>query len=188
MHTVLRRLAASAIIAASVALAPRPATAQSRPAAPPCATDSDYQRLAFWVGDWEVLDSTGAHYATQRVHAVIDGCAITAEWTGRVGDRGISLSAFDRRTAEWRQVYVSNQVPVPLSVMLRRSDPSYAGPGIRFVPLVEPTAGGGSQTRVTVLPTGDHRVMELFETTRDGGKTWQVVFKAEHRPLRATEP
>ena len=33
----------------------------------PCAADSSYQRLAFWVGDWEVVDSTGAHYATQRV-------------------------------------------------------------------------------------------------------------------------
>jgi hypothetical protein len=33
----------------------------------PCTADSGYQRLAFWVGDWDVFDSTGALYATQRV-------------------------------------------------------------------------------------------------------------------------
>ena len=87
-------------------------TSQVPSAASPCAADSNYQRLAFWVGDWEVTDSTGAHYASQRVRTVVDACAITAEWTGRVGDKGLNMSAFDEKTGEWRQVYVSNQVPV----------------------------------------------------------------------------
>jgi hypothetical protein len=183
MHRSIGWLAAIATAASVASTASRgDRTAHPRAAAPPpCATDSNYQRLAFWVGDWEVLDSTGAHYATQRVHAVIDACAITAEWAGGVGDRGISLSAFDARTAEWRQVYVSNQVPVPLSVTLRRSDPSYGGPGLRFIPLVDAPAGS-SETRVTIMPASDHRVMELFESSRDGGKTWRLVFRAEHRP------
>ena len=55
---------------------PRTATA------PACSADSNYQRLAFWVGDWAVYDSTGKRYATQRVRAVVDACAITADWTG----------------------------------------------------------------------------------------------------------
>src|SRR4029079_9839234 len=79
--------------------------------ATPCVSDSGYQRLAFWVGDWDVFDSTGAHYATQRVSAVIDECAITAEWASSGGNKGMGLSAFDVKTHEWKQVYVSNQVP-----------------------------------------------------------------------------
>jgi len=154
-------------------------------AVPTCATDSNYQRLAFWVGDWEVVDSNGTHYATQRVRAVIDGCAFTAEWTGRVGDKGLNLSSFDGRTGEWRQVYVSNQVPAPLGVAIRRSDPTYGGPGIRFISLIEPPAGELARSRVTIMPLADHRAMQLFEDSKDGGKTWQVVFKAEHRPRNA---
>ena len=46
------------------------------------------------------------------------------------------------------------QVPFRSGVNLRTSDPSYTGPGIRFIPL---------------LPLAD------------GGNTWQVVFKGEHR-------
>jgi hypothetical protein len=161
----------------------RPRTA----AAPACTTDANYQRLAFWVGDWEVVDSSGAHYATQRVRAVIDACAITAEWTGRVGDRGMNLSSFDGPTGEWRQMYVSNQVPAPLGVQLRRSDPTYGGPGVRFIPLLGPPAAELSRSRVTIMPLSDHRAMQLFEDSKDGGKTWHVIFKAEHRQ-RTAEP
>src|SRR3954470_22267591 len=105
MSQVLLCVAAIGATAAS-------ASARGTTAPPPaCSTDADYQRLAFWVGDWEVVDSTGTHYANQRVSAVLDACAITAEWTGRVGDKGLNLSAFDGKTHEWRQVYASNQVP-----------------------------------------------------------------------------
>ena len=147
----------------------------------PCTADSSYQRLAFWIGDWDVYDSTGAHYATQRVRAVIDECAITAEWTSSGGNKGMGLSAFDLKTRAWKQVYVSNQVPFRSGVTLRTSDPSYTGPGIRFIPLLGPTAGNPVQTRVTIMPLTGRRALQEFEDSRDGGKTWQVVFKGEHR-------
>jgi hypothetical protein len=147
----------------------------------PCTADSSYQRLAFWVGDWDVFDSTGAHYATQRVRPVIDECAITAEWESGGGNKGMGLSAFDLKTHEWKQVYVSNQVPFRSGVTLRTSDPSYTGPGIRFIELSDPAAAKLAQSRVTIMPLSGHRALQEFEDSKDGGKTWQVVFKAEHR-------
>jgi hypothetical protein len=176
-------------VAASVATAPLHQTAArgTRTTASPCTADSTYQRLVFWVGDWDVVDSTGAHYATQRVRAVVDGCAITAEWTGGGGNKGLSLSGFDARAGEWRQIYVSNQVPFPSGVPVRKSDPSYSGPGIRFIPLLDP-AGSLARSRVTIMPLSDHRAMQLFEDSSDGGRTWHTIFKAEHRPQRTTEP
>jgi hypothetical protein len=178
-------------VVASVASAPfhRNEAKQPRTAvASPCSADSNYQRLAFWVGNWDVVDSTGAHYATQRVRAVLDDCAITAEWTGRAGNKGLGLSAFDMRTGEWRQVYVSNQVPSPSGVTVRKSDQSYSGPGVRFIQLVDPAAGILARSRVTIMPLDDHRAMQLFEDSSDGGKTWHTQFKAEHRLQRTGEP
>jgi hypothetical protein len=157
-------------------------------AAPPCAADSNFQRLAFWIGDWEVVDSTGAHYATQRVRAVLDACAITAEWASGGGYKGMGVFAFDVRTGEWRQMYVSNQVPSPSGVELRKSDRSYHGPGVRFVRLLDSTAGELARSRVTIMPLSDHRAMQLFEDSSDGGTTWRTVFKAEHRLQRTTAP
>jgi pyruvate/2-oxoglutarate dehydrogenase complex dihydrolipoamide acyltransferase (E2) component len=180
----------AAAMAASAAAAPlrRDAAEAPRTAAPsPCAADSNFQRLAFWVGDWEVVDSIGAHYATQRVRAVLEACAITAEWASGGGYKGMALFAFDVRTAEWRQMYAANQVPSPSGVELRKSDSSYPGPGVRFI-LLDPTAGEPKRSRVTIMPMSDHRAMQLFEDSSDGGKTWHTVFKAEHRPQKTVEP
>src|SRR3954454_5935410 len=156
------------------------AVAQTAPASP-CVADSSYQRLAFWVGDWDVFDSTGAHYATQRVSAVIDECAITAEWASGGGNRGLGLSAFDVKTHQWKQVYVSNQVPFRSGVTIRTSDPLYTGPGIRFISVPDPGAQSLAQNRVTVMPLSGQRALQEFEDSLDGGKTWKIVFKAEHR-------
>jgi hypothetical protein len=147
----------------------------------PCTADSSYQRLAFWIGDWDVYDSTGARYATQRVHPVIDECAITTEWTSGGGNKGLGLFAFDLKTRQWKQVYVSNQVPFRSGVTLRTSDPSYTGPGIRFISLLAPAAGDSVQARVTIMPLSGPRVLQQFEESRDRGQTWKVVFKGEHR-------
>lgn len=176
-------LGAIAVAASLASRGPRHNGPERPRAAPPspCAADSSYQRLAFWVGDWEVTDSTGAHYATQRVRAVVDSCAITAEWTGRVGDKGLSLSAFDVRTGEWKQVYVSNQLPYRSGVPVRHSDSTYRGPGIRFIPLLDPASADLTRSRVTIMPVSDGRAMQLFEDSPDGGTTWKTVFRAEHR-------
>lgn len=183
MKTYFGWLGAIALVA-SAASAPvhHKETDRSPASAPsPCAADSNYQRLAFWVGDWDVYDSTGAHYAVQRVHPVVDACAFTAEWTGRVGDKGLAMFAFDGKAREWRQIYVSNQIPYPSGVTLRKSDPSYNGPGIRLIQLIDPPAGNLARTRVTIMPLGNNRAMQQFEDSKDGGNTWHVEFKGEHR-------
>lgn len=185
MNTYARRLGPMTI-AASLTLAPLHHTgvlfAQTATTSR-CAADSNFQRLAFWVGDWEVLDSAGNHYANQRVRAVVDQCAITAEWTGRVGDKGLNVSAYDVSSRDWKQVYVGNQVPSPLGVQLRKSDPSYDGPGIRFISLLDPPPANLKRSRVTLLPVSAGRVQQLFEDSSDGGATWHTLFKAEFRRL-----
>jgi hypothetical protein len=160
--------------------APSPRHARGLAAALPCSADSGYRRLAFWVGDWTVFDSTGKRYASQRVRDAVDQCALTVEWTGTVGDKGLSVFGYDARSASWKQMYVSNQLPRPSGVILRQSDPEYAGPGVRFVAVVTPPPGA-SRARVTIMPLPGSGVMQLFEESRDDGKSWTTVFKGEHR-------
>ena len=173
-------LAVSVNLLSAPAHSPQRDPAQSS-AMSPCTADSSYQRLAFWVGDWDVFDSTGTHYATQTVRAVIDECAITADWASGGGNKGLGLSAFDMNSRQWKQIYVSNQVPFRSGVTVRISDASYTGPGIRFISLPDPNAKNLTQSRVTIMPLSGHRAMQEFEDSKDGGKTWTVVFKAEHR-------
>lgn len=182
-NTYVNRLGLIAMIASLVsASTQKKEHLQSQTAvAPACSTDSNYQRMAFWIGDWDVLDSAGTPYATQNVHPVVDGCAITAEWTGRAGNKGFSVSAFDGRKREWKQVYMSNQIPSPTAVLIRHSDSTYHGPGVRFIPTLDAAAGEVARSRVTILPLPDHRALQLFEESADSGRTWHTLFKAEHR-------
>lgn len=184
MNMSLGRLGAITLTA-SLVFAPLHSSKAQQPS--PCAKNSNYQRLAFWVGDWDVVDSLGAHYATERVRPVVDGCAFTAEWAGKAGDKGLSTFAFDKPSGEWRQLYVSNEV-FPTGAIVRKSDPSYNGPGLRFIALVDPPAGSLSRSRITIMPMSNGRTMQLFEDSSDGGKTWHTLFKAEHRPLPGSKP
>ena len=174
-------------IAGAVAGGDRPIAASRDPRntadAAPCAADSGYRRLAFWVGDWTVFDSTGKRYAGQRVRDAVDQCALTVEWTGTVGDKGLSVFGFDAHSNTWKQIYVSNQVPRPTGVILRQSDPDYDGPGVRFISVITPPPGA-ARSRVTIMPLPGSGVMQLFEDSRDDGRTWRTVFKGEHRPAQ----
>src|SRR5690348_4551735 len=123
----LRMLGAPVVAVAVLALTHRNAVAAVH-APPACAADSNFQRIAFWVGDWDVFDSAGTRYASQRIRPIVDACAFTVEWTGPIGDKGMSITAYDPRTRDWKQVYVSNQVPAAAGVSMRKSDPSYDGP------------------------------------------------------------
>jgi hypothetical protein len=97
-----RHIGLLGVLVVALSLLATPSHSQAKPAqnatTSPCLADSSYQRLAFWVGDWDVYDSTGAKYATQRVRTVIDECAITAEWASGGGNKGLGLSAFDLKT------------------------------------------------------------------------------------------
>ena len=184
---VAARIVVVVSIAGAAAIVDRP-TATSRDArgagvTAACGADSGYRRLAFWVGDWTVFDSTGKRYAAQRVRDAVDQCALTVEWTGIVGDKGLSVFGFDARANSWKQMYVSNQVPRPSGVILRQSDPDYAGPGVRFITVITPSPGA-TRTRVTIMPVQGIGVMQLFEDSHDDGKTWTTVFKGEHRPAQ----
>ena len=152
-----------------------------RPPAP-CSADSSFRRLSFWVGDWTVYDSTGKQYASQRVRDILDQCAITAEWASGGGNKGLGIFAYDVRSGGWRQMYVSNQTPQPSGIVLRQSDPTYTGPGVRFVAM-DPPRAGAVRSRITIAPSPGG-VTELFEDSRDDGQTWITVFKAEHRPAQ----
>jgi len=148
-------------------------------AAAPCATPLR-RSLDFWVGDWAIYEG-GRRVATQRVHRAVDGCALTAEWSGSEGDRGLGVFYFDDGDRSARQLWLANQVPAPSAPMMRRLSPTYRGPGVRYES--EPVSAA-RRDRLTLTPLTGGRARQVVEASADGGRTWRVVLDAEHRPLR----
>lgn len=140
-------------------------------AAPPCQAP-EYRQFDFWVGEWEVRTPAGAVAGTNRIEAVLGGCALQEHWVGSKGGSGTSLNYWRASDSTWHQLWVDsggNQLELTGSFrdgkMVLESGP--AGPS---------GTGAGTRERITWIPLPEGRVRQLWEHTVDGGATWTVQF------------
>lgn len=93
-----------------------PAAAQPSDDAAPACTTPEARQFDFWIGDWNIRNQhrnpgapedptwfdTGA--ATDRVYAILDGCAVVEHWMGRLSFAtiyGFSVRAYDPEKEKW---------------------------------------------------------------------------------------
>ena len=62
--------------------------------------------LDFWLGQWDVSQD-GQLVGTTTIETTLDGCAIFEHWRDAAGGKGTSLFYYDRGTARWKQVWVT---------------------------------------------------------------------------------
>ena len=87
-------------------LAPALAVGQQQPPKPAC-TAAQFRSFDFWVGEWEVTDTTGRVIATSSIASQAGGCAITEHWQPRGGfPDGVSISWLDPADQRWHQQWV----------------------------------------------------------------------------------
>ena len=73
-----------------------------------CDSLAGFDEFDFWVGEWEVFDSTGTTKVGQSSIEIIEsGCMIMENWTSADKITGTGLNYFNPVTREWRQVWVS---------------------------------------------------------------------------------
>jgi hypothetical protein len=156
------------------------AFAQTTPPTPvPCDQNATYHKLDFWLGDWDVFDlKSGAKDVVNRIEKTLKGCAIIENWTEAVdGSEGKSLFYVQRATGQWKQVWVEDS-----GGMKEKSlQDSYTGEGVRFQGEIPHKSGGSHLDQTTLIPLSGGRVRQTIEISRDGGKTWEVVYDAEYR-------
>ncbi|HEY2818658.1 MAG TPA: hypothetical protein VGK44_16185 [Casimicrobiaceae bacterium] len=138
---------------------------------PPSCSASEYRQFDFWQGDWDVRDPNGKIVGRNRVIAIQGGCALQENWSGSGGISGTSLNIFDNDRKRWHQTWVDS------SGGLLQLDGSLVDGAM--VLRGETTSGTPPKTtlqRITWNLQGDGRVRQLWESSGDGGKTWDVVF------------
>jgi hypothetical protein len=130
---------------------------------------AEYRQFEFWVGDWDVT-AEGKAAGTNLVTLEEDGCLIHEHWAGSRGGTGQSFNFYDRTDSRWHQVWVDNQGNV--LVLAGR----WADGRLRFAGTAPGPGGAPQPQRLSFTPNADGTVRQLWETTADGGKSWQVVF------------
>lgn len=150
--------------------------AQNPPARPSCAAP-EYRQFDFWVGDWIVENpANGQRQGTNLITRDFSGCVVTEHWEGAGGSHGSSFNLFDRQRAVWHQTWVDDSGTLLLldgrlvdSSMVLQSQPTAMPNGSRTI------------NRITWTPMEGGRVRQHWETSADGGATWQTAFLGIYR-------
>lgn len=151
-----------------------------RPQMPPCSSRPVFGWLDFWVGEWRVLVGD-QQVGTNRISKVLDGCAITEEWTDARGGTGRSLFYVSPDTGLWRQVWVTNTALAPGGVKEKQLVARYPDGGVRLQGEIV-TGGEVVLDRTTLRPLPGGRVRQTIERSNDGGATWIAGFDAVYVP------
>jgi hypothetical protein len=139
------------------------------PGPKPCA-DPEYRQFDFWIGEWTVEQPDGKVAGSNRIERVAGDCGLQETWTSATGGSGRSLNTYSPQDGKWHQVWLgSGGLWMHLTGSLRD----------RSMVLEGQTVGREKEVirqRVTWTPQADGRVRQLWEQSKDDGKTWTVAF------------
>ena len=150
--------------------APSPAAASPSPVAPPCRAP-EYRQFDFWLGDWDVLDPSGKLVGTNSITREYDGCVLQEHWEARGPQKqtGSSFNTYHAAAGKWHQTWVDSTGGFLLL------DGGLDG---ESMVLTGEMLGrrGLLQHRIRFTPMPGGRVRQFWESSPDGGKTWNVAF------------
>ncbi len=146
----------------------------------PCAETPGFDRLDFWVGEWDVV-ADGTRVGTNRIAKVLNGCAITEEWTAASGGEGRSLFYYLPRSDEWKQVWVTGAATRTGGVKEKSLVAVLPDGSLRFEGVVPDASGRLWTDRTTLTPLEGGRVRQHIEISADGVE-WQTTFDAVYVP------
>ena len=135
-----------------------------------CCAD-EFRQFDFWVGSWEVYDSTEALLGTNIIDVIQDSCVLRENWTSaRSAYTGTSYNFYDQASGTWIQTWIDNQGGslqlqggMVRSGMRMSSSPSRDDRGRNVI------------NRITWTPLPDGTVRQHWQTKADDGP-WTTLF------------
>jgi len=135
----------------------------------------------FWIGDWDVFGPQGKQAGRNTITSMFDGQTggmLHEHWHGNGGVEGRSINAYDEARGVWHQTWMDSAGGVLL-----------LDGGLRDGAMVlEGQAPSGEDLTVVDLQritwTRDDEgaeVRQVWESSADDGKTWQVAFDGRYR-------
>ncbi|MFA6984790.1 MAG: hypothetical protein WC213_01105 [Arenimonas sp.] len=149
------------------------------PPAPGSCAGTAHRQFDFWLGEWVVTGKAGKIAGHSRIEAILGACVIAEHWSSASGKGdGKSFNLYNRQSGQWEQFWVDGQ-----GTRLLLSGGLVDGRMVLSGRQLKPDAATGlvQQERISWTPNGDGSVRQLWESSRDGGKTWAVVFDGMYR-------
>ncbi len=163
----MRRTILLAVVSALFSAPPAPTAAQERA----CSVE-EYRHFDFWQGRWVVRAANGALAGHNTISPILAQCALREHYTTPSGYEGESLNVYDISRDVWHQTWVDN------AGLLLQLEGGYRGDVMVMHGETQDTAGNVTLNRITWsrVDRGRDRVRQLWESSTDGGDTWNVGF------------
>lgn len=154
----------------------QPASAQNAPPAPAC-DSAVHGQFDFWLGEWDVDGGQDGKTPVGKstITKVANGCALHENWRSAQGGNGQSLNAYANNSGLWNQFWIGAD-----GVILRLAGGLQGGAMVMQGSLPMPE-GKTQLQRITWTPLPDGRVSQRWDTSDDGGASWQISFLGFYR-------
>jgi hypothetical protein len=148
-------------------------SAQTAPC--PCCNEA-FQAFDFWVGDWEVVDTSGTIVGENTIEKLENGCVLTEHWRGSSGSTGRSFNHYNYQDSTWNQTWMDNGGrPLVLK--------GKATPGVMTMRSAAQTGRTGNLyfNEITWTANDDGTVTQKWDVLDADGALLQVAFLGIYR-------
>ena len=163
---------------------PTPPTAPAATAPASCSSP-EYRQFDFWLGEWEVIGLKGKVVGHNRIESILGGCVLAEHWTSATGNGandGRSVNQYNRDLGKWEQFWVdASGSRLHLQGGLVGKEMVLEGVQVK----ADPKTGIAQRERITWTPNADGSVRQLWQASKDGGKSWGVAFDGLYRRTAA---
>lgn len=127
----------------------------------------EYRQFDFWIGDWEVKDASGKVVGFNKILPILDGCALSENWSSVSGNPGVSYNFYDKEKGLWHQTWIDNN-----------GGALYLDGGLidGVMVLSSNLNDKAPIQRISWTPLEDGRVKQHWQSSEDNGETWKDVF------------
>lgn len=136
----------------------------------PCTQSPESRQFDFWIGEWDVQDTSGRVVGQSSIQLILGDCVIYENWTaGNHG--GKSFNAYNKDDGKWIQTWVDDQGDVTQFV-----NGEFKDHALRFEARKKTADGNAIDKHLTFFDLGDGRVRQFAELSTDGGKSWTTEY------------
>ncbi len=153
------------------------ASAQEQPSPYSCKGQPGFDGFDFWLGEWDVRESTtGTLAGTNRIVKEEAGCIVMEYWTSTQGVTGRSMNIYNPLDDSWTQTWMSaNGTLIVLTGKATPQGMEMEGP-ITYYGL-----GVSTTLRGTWTHSEDGSVRQSFEQLNPETNKWEPWFNGTYR-------
>ncbi len=140
----------------------------------PCAADEQHHAFDFWIGEWTVTQN-GQFAGTSSVQPILGHCTIFEQWESANNTFGKSFNYYDPGHDHWRQIWIGDSGSfIEFTGEARDGGIFYTAETINLAD------GSVTLHKFEFTVIGDDGVRQYWETSSDGGDSWQSVWDGRY--------